>query len=214
MKNISMLLAVVLLALAACGPAPTAAPVATTVPAATAAVVPTTAPVPQTTAAAVVPAPTAGSSTAIVEGGTFIEGSFADAKTMNSILSSDTTSGRVIKTLGNGLLQVKPDLTPECDLCDSYVVSPDSLKITFKLHPGVKFHDGSALTADDVKYVYDSILNVDNVSPRRGGVKDYWTSPDSFKVIDPLTIEFDYAKVKADTLVADFGYAVFSKAAF
>ena len=213
MKNISMLLLVVLLALAACGPTPTAAPVVpTTAPAVpTAAVAPTTAPAPQTTTAAVVPAPTTGPQ--IVEGGTFIEGSFADAKTMNSILSSDTTSGRVITTLGNALLQVKADLTPECDLCDSYVVAPDSLKVTFKLHKGVKFHDGTDLTADDVKYVYDSILNVDNASPRRGGLKDYLTGPDSIKVIDPLTIEFDYAKVKADTLVSDFGYQVFSKAA-
>jgi len=210
-----MLLLVMLLALAACGPAPTTAPaVSTTAPSApTAAVVATTAPVIQSTTAAVVPAPTSAPQSAVVEGGTFIEGSFSDAKTMNSILSSDTTSSRVIKTLGNGLIQVKADLTAECDLCESFVVAPDSLKITFKLRKGVKFHDGTDLTADDVKYVYDSILNVDNASPRRGGLKDYLTGPDSIKVIDPLTVEFTYAKVKADTLVADYSYQVFSKAA-
>jgi peptide/nickel transport system substrate-binding protein len=201
-----MLLLVMLLAVAACGPTPTAAPeVTTTAPSATAA--------PQTTTAAVVPAPSAVPQTQVVEGGTLIEGSFGDAKTFNSILSSDTTSGRVIKTLGNSLLQVKPDLTAECDLCESFVVAPDSLKITFKLRKGVKFHDGTDLTADDVKYVYDSILNVDNASPRRGGLKDYLTGPESIKVVDPLTVEFSYAKVKADTLVSDFGYQVFSKAA-
>jgi peptide/nickel transport system substrate-binding protein len=205
MKKISLLLFVAILALAACG-APTPAPQATSAPA------PANTPAPQTTTAAVVPAPTAPAAPAAV-GGTFIEGSFADAKTMNSILSSDTTSSRVIKTIGNSLLQVKADLTPECDLCESFTVSPDSLKITFKLKKGVKFHDGTELTADDVKYVYDSILNPDNASPRRGGLKDYLTSADSIKVIDPSTIEFTFAKVKADTLVSDFGYQVFSKKA-
>src|SRR5439155_26229096 len=117
-------------------------------------------------------------------------------------------------TISNGLLQVKADLTAECDLCESYTVSPDSLKITFKLKKGVKFHDGTELTADDVKYTYDSIMNADNASPRRGGLKDFFTVPDSFKVIDPLTIEFNYAKVKADTLVGDLGYGIFSKKAF
>jgi peptide/nickel transport system substrate-binding protein len=212
-----LLLLVALLAMvAACGPAatptalpaqPTAAPAQPTAAPAQ----PTTAPQ-ATTAAVQPPAPTAATS-AIVEGGTFIEGTFADAKTMNSILSSDTSSGRIIKLLGNGLLNVKPDLTVECDLCDKYTVSSDSLKITFTLKKGVKFHDGTEVTADDVKYVYDSIMNADNASPRRGGLKDYFTGPDSFKVIDPSTIEFNYAKIKADTLVADFGYQIFSKKA-
>ncbi len=199
MKKISLLLLMALLALAACGP--TATPEATKAP-------------PQATTAAVVPQPTTAPVVQVTEGGTFIEGSFADAKTMNSILSSDTTSSRVIKTLGNGLLQIKPSLEPEGDLAESWTVSPDSLKITFKLKKGVKFHDGIELTADDVKFTYDSILNPDNASPRRGGLKDFWTSPDNIKVIDANTIEFNYAKVKADTLVSDFGYAVLPKHIF
>ena len=76
------------------------------------------------------------------------------------------------------------------------------MKITFNLKKGVKFHDGRELTADDVKYTYDSIMNKDNASPRRGGLADYFTTPDAFKVVDPYTIEFNYAKIKADTLVA------------
>jgi peptide/nickel transport system substrate-binding protein len=217
MKKFSMLLLVAFLALvAACGPAatPTALPAQPTAAPAqpTAAPAQPTAAAQTTTAAVQPPAPTAATS-AIVEGGTFIEASFADAKTMNSILSSDTTSTRAIKTISNNLLNVKPDLTVECDLCEKYTVSSDSLKITFTLKKGVKFHDGSDLTADDVKYVYDSIMNADNASPRRGGLKDYFVGDKSFVVVDPLTIEFNYAKIKADTLVADFGYGIFSKKA-
>src|SRR5438270_5534685 len=212
MKKLSLLLLVALLALVACGPAatPTSAPPAanTSAPATSA---PPAQPTAGATTGAVQPANTTAATGAIVEGGTFIEGSFADAKTFNSILSSDTTSSRVIKTLGNGLLLVNAQLQPECDLCESFTVSPDNLKITFKLRKGVKFHDGQGLTADDVKFTYDSILSADNASPRRGYLKDVFDKPDSVKVLDPYTIEFNYTKVKADTLVSDLGYAILPK---
>ncbi len=216
MKKISLLLLVGLLALVACGPSATAttAPPAGTSAPAPATSAPPAQPTAGSTTAAVQPSSTTSAAGPVVEGGTFIEGSFADAKTFNSILSSDTTSGRVIKTLGNGLLQVNAQLQPECDLCESYTVSPDNLKITFKLRKGVKFHDGQELTADDVKFTYDSILNPDNASPRRGDLKDVFDKPDSIKVIDPYTIEFNYTKVKADTLVSDMGYQILPKHVF
>src|SRR2546426_7786607 len=44
------------------------------------------------------------------------------------------------------------------DLAESWTVSKDGLTYTFKIRRGVKFHDGSALTAKDVKASYDKIL--------------------------------------------------------
>jgi peptide/nickel transport system substrate-binding protein len=207
MKKISWLLFVLLWGLMACGPqaAPTEAPK----PAAPAASVPQPA-APTTAPAAAVPPPTAPPAQA-TEGGSLIEGSFADAKTMNSILSSDAASARILNLLGNGLIQIRPDLVPECDLCEAWTVSPDSLKITFKLKKGVKFHDGKDLTADDVKFTYDSILDPDKASVRRGAFRDFFTSPDAIKVVDSHTVEFNYAKVKADTLTADFLFQILPK---
>ena len=43
------------------------------------------------------------------------------------------------------------------DLAASWSVSDDRLTYTFKLKTGVRFHDGSALTADDVKASYERI---------------------------------------------------------
>ena len=37
-------------------------------------------------------------------------------------------------------------------LCESYEISADRLSYTFKIRQGVKFHNGSPLTADDVVY--------------------------------------------------------------
>ena len=44
------------------------------------------------------------------------------------------------------------------DLAESWTVSDDGLTYTFKIRTGVKFHDGSLLTARDVKASYDKII--------------------------------------------------------
>jgi peptide/nickel transport system substrate-binding protein len=44
-------------------------------------------------------------------------------------------------------------------LAESWDVSPDQLTWTFHLRPGVKFHDGSPMTADDVVFTYRRIID-------------------------------------------------------
>src|SRR6266852_4982692 len=43
-------------------------------------------------------------------------------------------------------------------LVESHTMSPDGLVWDFKLRRGVKFHDGSELTADDVVYSFQRVL--------------------------------------------------------
>ncbi len=74
------------------------------------------------------------------------------------------------------------------ELAESYTVSPDGLKITFKLRPDAKFHDGSPVTAEDVKWSLDRCVTAP-VLGKAQLLTGSMTSADQFKVIDPLTFE-------------------------
>ncbi|MDQ1405682.1 MAG: peptide/nickel transport system substrate-binding protein [Acidobacteriaceae bacterium] len=56
------------------------------------------------------------------------------------------------------------------DLAESWD-TPDPLTYVFHLRPGVRFHDGSAVTAADVKATFDFILNAANHSAKRGAFR-------------------------------------------
>src|SRR5882724_2235843 len=74
------------------------------------------------------------------------------------------------------------------DLAESWTVSADAKIYTFKLHRGVKFHDGSAFSSEDVKASYNRIRNPPQgvVSVRQGLVADV----DTIETPDPLTVIF------------------------
>jgi len=50
-------------------------------------------------------------------------------------------------------------LSPENGVAQSWEEAADKLRWTFKIRPGIKFHDGTDLTATDVKFSLDSVLD-------------------------------------------------------
>jgi peptide/nickel transport system substrate-binding protein len=67
----------------------------------------------------------------------------------------------------NGLFALDKSLNPVPDLCESYTAeeqSDGSYLWTFKLRSGVKFHDGTTLTADDVVASLNNTKNMADVS--------------------------------------------------
>lgn len=70
-------------------------------------------------------------------------------------------------------------------LAESWTFSPDLLEWTFKLRRGVKFHDGSDFTADDVVFTIERVL-ADNTTPLRTFIK----LVKSVEKIDDHTVKF------------------------
>lgn len=57
----------------------------------------------------------------------------------------------------NALTKVTPESEYTGDLATEWEVSDDALKYTFSLREGVKFHDGSDFTAEDVVFTYNEV---------------------------------------------------------
>ena len=77
-------------------------------------------------------------------------------------------------------------LVPE--LSTSWKVSSDGKTYTFTLREGVKWHDGTSLTAEDVKATYDRVRNppAEVLSVN----KELFESVTNIRVVDPMTVEF------------------------
>jgi len=68
--------------------------------------------------------------------------------------------------------------------------------IVFHLRPGIRFHDGHPLTARDVKFTYEAIMDPKNLSPR---ISDY-EPVKTVEVIDDLTVKVTYKRLYSPAL--------------
>ena len=88
-------------------------------------------------------------------------------------------------------------------LATEYTKSEDGLTWTFKIRQGVKFHDGTELNAEAVKF------SVDRTKALGKGAAYIWDSVKEIKVIDEYTVEFDLQYTAPLDLIASSGYAAF-----
>jgi peptide/nickel transport system substrate-binding protein len=84
--------------------------------------------------------------------------------------ATDANSVRIGGLIYNSLLRADANGQLGRELAEHWRM-PDARTYDFELRRDVKFHDGRALTARDVKYTYDSIVDPRNRSPKRGLLK-------------------------------------------
>jgi peptide/nickel transport system substrate-binding protein len=114
-----------------------------------------------------------------------------------------TTTFALLQTVGphySRLLKVDQDNFPKFtgDLAESWEESSDHLTFTFRLREGVKFHDGSDLTSEDVKATFDRIRKPPQgvVSVRKAAYEDIA----EVETPDKRTVVFKLAKPNASML--------------
>ncbi|MGW5849632.1 ABC transporter substrate-binding protein [Streptomyces sp. NPDC055254] len=74
---------------------------------------------------------------------------YAEPYTLDYALAYDYPPNTVLANVCEQLLRVTPDLKIEPGLAVAYA-QPDPRTLVYTLRPGVKFHDGTTMTADDV----------------------------------------------------------------
>jgi peptide/nickel transport system substrate-binding protein len=116
-------------------------------------------------------------------GGTLVWGTFNAPVGINPILTTHTISASLIPLLFNNLVRINPEGNIEPALAKSWEISKDQLTYTFYLHDNVFFHDGHQLTAEDVKFTYDTIIN-----PEVGCLyRSHFKNVERFEVVDDFT---------------------------
>jgi len=75
-------------------------------------------------------------------------------KTIDPAKANDYTANMAVVNLYDGLVYPLPDGSIAPLIAKSWDASSDGMTYTFKLNEGVKFHDGSEVTAEDVKFSF------------------------------------------------------------
>jgi peptide/nickel transport system substrate-binding protein len=103
------------------------------------------------------------------------------------------------KTLPDGTLSYDyTDIQPE--LAESWEVADDEMSVTFALRQDATFHDGTPVTANDVKWSYDRAVSVGGFPTfqMKAGALE---SPDQFEVIDDHTFKVNFIRKDKLTLM-------------
>jgi peptide/nickel transport system substrate-binding protein len=102
----------------------------------------------------------------------------------------------VYANIFEGLTRIGPkgDVLPA--LAESWAQSEDGKTYTFKLHEGVKFHDGTAFDAQDVKFSLDRARGEKSTNAQKG----LFAAIDVVEAVDPLTVKVTLKQPSGDFL--------------
>ena len=167
--------------------APTVAPVATTAPADTTAkagTAPTSAP-----AAAEVPAKVVPSGKFTLAWHAGLSSNWLDPQDNPAM----ATPYNFAYALHDALVKTMPAGLNTPSLAESWEWDDDFKSITFHLRPGIKFHNGDPVTAEDAKFTFE------NYSGAQADLLQ--GSTESIDIIDPSTIRFNFNKPFLDFLL-------------
>jgi peptide/nickel transport system substrate-binding protein len=133
-------------------------------------------------------------------GGVLLAAIAADAPSLDPHQEQTFATMQMVAPLYSTLLQIDPYSYPKIigDVATEWKIAPDGLTYTFKLHQGIRFHDGSTLTAADVKATYDKIIFPP--SGVRSIRKNAYAAVGSVEAPDPATIVFKLKHPSASLL--------------
>jgi peptide/nickel transport system substrate-binding protein len=142
-------------------------------------------------------------------GGKFTEGIVGLPRYVNPVLAFTDVDLDLTTLIYSGLMKYEGGkLVP--DLAKSYTVSDDGLVYDFILKDNVRFHDGQALTSDDVEFTIQKVEDPLIKSPRRADWADITT-----KKISPTEIQFilkqPYAPFLSNTTLGILPKHIWSK---
>jgi len=140
------------------------------------------------------------------KGGSYIEGLVGVPKYINPLLAQyNDVDQDVSMLLFNGLMKINNQGLTEVDLASEYQISEDKKNYTFKLKDDVFWHDGEKLTADDLVFTFNSLMDPDWQSLWRSYFNDV-----TIERIDDLTVRFSL-KEPSSVLLENLTFGIIPK---
>lgn len=130
-------------------------------------------------------------------------------KSFNYYLDNNAFTALVFYLMHNTLITSHPlDLSPIPGIAKSWEISPDKKVFTFYLDPEARWSDGKPITAHDVLFTYDVLMNPKNLtSIMRIGLSRF----EKPKIIDDHTVRFTAKTVHWENFRYFTGFAVLPK---
>lgn len=111
----------------------------------------------------------------------------------------------IVEQLFDGLVKLDSNFAIVPSLAEYWTISDDGTRITFYLRKGVRFHNGRELTAEDVKFSLERLVQNRPGNPvyeyfirKVVGAEDYWLgrAPEvaGFRVVDRATFEIQWLR--------------------
>lgn len=116
----------------------------------------------------------------------------SEPDTLNPFTYASSASLEVLQLVYDNLMVYDINLKPAPALATSSEYSTDGKSITYKLRQGVKWHDGTSFTADDVKFTWD-VIKQHNL----GQAAQYLPDLTSFDIVDPATVVAHFSRPQA-----------------
>lgn len=124
------------------------------------------------------------------EGDYFIDAFATTVKSLTPYIAGDIYASRIADYVLDSLLTIDPmtlELLP--GVAKSWEVSDDGLTITYQMRSDVVFADGVPMTAEDVVFTYDWVMNPKVAASR---MRTYFEKFESVEALDKYTVQFKY----------------------
>jgi len=130
---------------------------------------------------------TASSSSTVTKADSLTIAMSADPSTLEPMIQSGQAVRLIKMCMYRGLLAYQADGKVGYEIASSYEVAADNITYTFHIRSDAKFHDGSDITAADVKFSFERQMDT---SVSATFAKDFSNMIDHITVVDNKTVQF------------------------
>jgi len=147
-----------------------------------------------------------------IQGGTLRFAAFQPPKSLNYYIDSNTYTRQIFDLMYEALLSVDPvttEFTP--GLAHRWTISDNKRDYTFEIDPSATWSDGRPVTAEDVKWTFDQVMDKDNATGAEKVALGVFLSPE---ILGPRTVRFHAKESHWRNLLAVGMFEIMPKHAF